>query len=760
VRYRAFISYASADRALGERFQGAIEHYRIPKPLRGADRGSGVVPKRLTPLFRDRSDANAAVNLGAALDAALADSDALVPLCSPAAARSEWVNHEIRKFKALGRGGHIFPVILSGTPRRYDPERAPDGAFPPALFQQVDSTGAVLVGDDPDPLAADIRPEGDGFNLATLKIVAGLTSIPLTELTERQQEAERRERRIVRAIAVVMGVLAIAAMIGAIVAYRSAEEARRRLSNAIEMAARRVDDAAGFSDAYGVPIEAVRDLLAGAGRDFTTLIGEQDTGVPMVELQRGRLLLLFSTLYGAIGDGDQQLARAREGTALLARVPSGRHFGQPGTWLATLPAAADLKGEQLAGIETLTRALMDASGNDREVARLLEEGRTQAAAAGRQDYVARFWALAGERAYNAANLHAARAAHDAALAALDAYLAAHVASEASAEKAAALSDRAELLLESERHREALADQAAAVKVFAAQAAAAPGDNNAERRLAQALTRHGDTQYAVTGCWTDSVPAFERARDVLLRIHQRDPSRLDYARDLSIVLERLGDVMLQGGQLARARPFYDEVIELRRVQLARAGDSDESRRDLAVALERQGDLALGDHDPRRAAGLFEEARSLRGADDAALPIDERNPVLARDLAVLWSKTGAARAANRQPTWREAYEQAVALVEPFVTTERAPEGWQRDVAVFRSGYGDALVRAGLLSDARKQWAAALALVEKQQKNRPDDPRLAADRRDLGARLRTGHVPAPAPPSSCSGANAALSEVSNRR
>ena len=335
MRYRAFISYASADRALGERFQRAVEHYRIPKPLRGADRGSGIVPKRLTPLFRDRSDANAAGDLGAALDAALASSDALVPLCSPVAARSEWVNHEIRKFKALGRGSRIFPVILSGTPHRYDPERAPDGAFPPALFQRIDAAGAIVEGADPDPLAADIRPEGDGFDSARLKVVAALTSIPLTELTERHFEAERRERKIVRAVAAVMAVLAIAASVAAIVAYRSAKEAQMRLSNAIEMATRRVDDAAGFSDAYGVPIEAVRELLTGAGVDFATLIGESDTGVPMVELQRGRLLLLFSGLHGAVGNHKEQLARAREGVGVLAGVPVRRQLSRPSTWMAT-----------------------------------------------------------------------------------------------------------------------------------------------------------------------------------------------------------------------------------------------------------------------------------------------------------------------------------------------------------------------------------------------------------------------------------------
>ena len=742
MRYRAFISYASADRALGERFQRAIEHYRIPKPLRGTDRGSGIVPKRLTPLFRDRSDANAAGDLGAALDAALESSDALVPLCSPAAARSEWVNREIRKFKALGRTHRIFPVILSGTPRRYHPEHAADGAFPPALFQRVDAAGTIVDGEDPDPLAADIRPEGDGFDAAKLKVVAALTRIPLTELTERQLEAERRERKIFRIVAAVMAALALAATAAAFVAYRSAEEARTRLSNAIEMAARRVDDAAGFSDAYGVPIEAVRELLTGAGEDFATLIGDSDTGVPMVELQRGRLLLLFSGLHGAVGDHAEQLTRAREGVAVLAGVPVRRQLSRPSTWLATLPAAPDVTAEQLAGVEALALALIDNQAPDSEITSLLEQGRARATQAGRQDFVARFWSLEGERAYNAGDSDAAHRAQTAALKALDAYLSGGSAPAPSTERATALSDRAELLLESERHKEALADQSAAVAVFKGQAHSSPDDNSAQRRFAQALTRQGDMRYAVTACWADSLPDFERARDLLTKIHSRDPSRVDYARDLTIVLERLGDVMLQNGDLPAARKYFDELVEMRRRALARTGGSEESRRDLVAALERQADLAMGEKAPARALAALDEARSLRGEDDPSRPVDQRNPVVAHDLAMLWYRTGATRFAARQGAWHDAYQTSIRLIDPFIVSDKAPAGWLRDVAVFRTSYGDALARAGRMADARTQWTAARSLIEQQLKVSPDDARLPGDLADLETRLRTGRVPAVAP------------------
>ena len=279
-------------------------------------------------------------------------------------------------------------------------------------------------------------------------------------------------------------------------------------------------------------------------------------------------------------------------------------------------------------------------------------------------------------------------------------------------------------------------------MFEAQAVSSPDDNSAQRRLAQAITRHGDMLYAVTGCWTGSLPEFERARDLLTKIHNRDPSRLDYARDLTIVLERLGDVMLQTGELPAATAYVDRLVALRRAALARTGDSEESRRDLASALERQGNLALGEKMPARALAAFDEARSLHGEDDPSLPIDQRDLVLSHDLAMLWSRTAAARSAARQGSWREAYEASIGLIEPFIASGKAPPGWLRDVAMFRSGYGDALAHAGQMAEARTQWSAARLLVEQQLRIQPDDRRLAADRSDLDSRLRTGRVPAAAP------------------
>jgi tetratricopeptide (TPR) repeat protein len=726
----AFISYSRADRTAGERFQRAIEHYRIPKSLRGQDRGFGTVPKYLTPLFRDQSDAIAGPSLAAELEEGLEQSGALVPLCSPTAAQSKWVNLEIRKFKALGRGQRIVPVIIEGTPRRYDPDRAPDGAFPPALFQRVDSTGDVIADDDPEPLAADIRPSGDGFDLAKLKVVAHLTGIPLAELTERQFEAERRERKIVRLVLAGVATLAVIAIAAAVVAYNSAEAARTRLSKSIEMAARRVDDGARFGDTHGVPIEVIRKLLAGAERDFTTLIEDGSWNPPMLELQRGRLLVLFSNLYGKVGDREQQLGRAKEGLTTLERIPIRRRLLEPRTWLATLPSEHDVVGEQLLAIETVALAQSDGSGDGAAIVARLEEGRDRATRAGRYDFVARFWSRLGQHFYATGETARARTAQDAALAALQEYLGTD--GPPTAERAAALTDRAQLLSEMGRHKEALDEQTKAVDAFEALAALPTADNSARQSLAQALTRRADMQYGISGKWDETIPAFERALEIFESAHASDPTRIDYARNLTVALERFGDARLQMGDRPRARALFDRLVALRRTRLERDPTSRQAHRDLAVAIERHGDLAIAEAQPAKALTFYDEARALRVAAEQGADESAQSRVFAHDLAILWSKTASARAAAKAPGWADEFETAIARIADLIAKNPKQSGWLRDETVFRYLYGEALSAAGRHADARRQWAAALELNAKQRGIEGDGPVLVKDRAQLESLL----------------------------
>jgi len=93
---------------------------------RGRETEFGPVPERLAPVFRDRDELATATNLGETLTRALRQSANQVVICSPAAAKSRWVNEEILTYKRLGREHRVFCLIVGGEPG--DPAQE---CFPP-----------------------------------------------------------------------------------------------------------------------------------------------------------------------------------------------------------------------------------------------------------------------------------------------------------------------------------------------------------------------------------------------------------------------------------------------------------------------------------------------------------------------------------------------------------------------------------------------------------------------------------------------------
>jgi tetratricopeptide (TPR) repeat protein len=189
-RYKAYLSYSHEDARWATWLHRALEGYRVPSRLR-AD-VEGELPERLAPIFRDRDDLSSASDLSKKLGGALDDSENLIVICSPAAARSRWVNQEIREFQALGRGDRIHCMVVDG-----DPQAAPEdgGCFPPALFEGVGEGGS-------EPLAADPRDFGDGKRLALQKLIAGLLGVRLDALRRRDLARQRRWRMVMAAASI------------------------------------------------------------------------------------------------------------------------------------------------------------------------------------------------------------------------------------------------------------------------------------------------------------------------------------------------------------------------------------------------------------------------------------------------------------------------------------------------------------------------------------------------------------------------------
>lgn len=222
--YRAFISYSHADKTCADWLHRELETYRIPSKLVGTRTDIGEVPARLAPIFRDRDELPAAGDLSDQLLKALERSRFLIVIASLAAAQSRWVDEEVRQFKRLHGEGSVLALIADGVPG----DAGAQEFFPPSLRFKVDAEG-VRTDEPAEPIAADLREHGDAKRLAKLKLVAGLTGLPLDALVQR--EAARRQRRLI-AIAGLAGVLAVSMSLLALMAVRGQAEAERQRAEA------------------------------------------------------------------------------------------------------------------------------------------------------------------------------------------------------------------------------------------------------------------------------------------------------------------------------------------------------------------------------------------------------------------------------------------------------------------------------------------------------------------------------------------------
>jgi tetratricopeptide (TPR) repeat protein len=207
--FAAFLSYSHADEAVARKLQRELETYRLPSNVARTRGDKQAGERRIGRIFRDRADFAAASSLTDAIRNALAQSRALIVLCSPDARASEWVAAEIRLFRELHPTAPVLAMLLRGEP--------------------VEAMPAQLLTDGGEPLAADLRPGGDGWKLAFLKLVAALVGTPLDALIQR--DAQRRLRRVTF-VTVIASVVAIAMMAMTALAISARNEARAQRAQA------------------------------------------------------------------------------------------------------------------------------------------------------------------------------------------------------------------------------------------------------------------------------------------------------------------------------------------------------------------------------------------------------------------------------------------------------------------------------------------------------------------------------------------------
>lgn len=340
-RYVAFISYSHRDRAWAQWLHRGIERYSIPRGVVGA------ADRSLRPVFLDRAELPSSSDLASSVREALAASAYLIVVCSPASARSRWVNEEIKTFKALGRSERILCLIVDGEPTQASHDEL--GCFAPALRYEV-LDGEVTTRPVPEPLAADVRTGKDDRRLARAKIVAGLLGVPLDSLVQREQA--RRQRRL----AYIAGLAALGCVaFGALATFawlsRNEAERQRRVAEQESNTARRTAD-------FLTSLFEVSD--PGEARGNTITAREVlDRGARQIEHQLEDEPLVQAQLATTLGEVYSNLGLLDAGAKLLERAHAVAHQ-PPEIEARQLQALASIhwaKGEYDPALQGFNRAL-------------------------------------------------------------------------------------------------------------------------------------------------------------------------------------------------------------------------------------------------------------------------------------------------------------------------------------------------------------------------------------------------------------------
>lgn len=297
----------------------------------------------------------------------------------------------------------------------------------------------------------------------------------------------------------------------------------------------------------------------------------------------------------------------------------------------------------------------------------------------------------------------------------------------------------------------------------------PADLVADYDHAASLTSEGDA-FLAEGKVAEADKAFRQGFEIANKLVDSNPSNAEFASELGVISDRLGDVAKTTGALDTAQKMFEESLKLRQNLTKSKSAKDEWWRDLwvsytklgqvlrsegqldasrerirqglAVAAKRAVDLGntpnqlalaasyeeLGntEMEARRfdaATQAFEQGLKIRNAAAALQP---QNALTQRDLAMSYRELGdAAVARNDADAARQAFGESIEILEKLSHLDPRNGGWQHDLGVLYQRVGDVELNAKNLMAAGTYFQKSLEISENETAADPDNDDWQSDK-----------------------------------
>jgi tetratricopeptide (TPR) repeat protein len=700
-KYRAFLSYSHADNGVAKRVHGRLEGFHIDKDLVGRNTPAGPIPATLRPIFRDRQDFDAGASLADETILALDGSAALIVLASPHAARSKFVNEELRQFKLRHPDRPVIPLIVDAETGDVEEE-----CFPPALRFAVAPDGAVT--DRPvDVLAADLREKGDGFELALAKVVARLIGLAPDDVYRRAERERRKQGRLRTAIAAVIVVLAIAGG-GFYWQSRQQQQTLAEISALVDKYSLVTPAEANVPGAKVSLTQAITAIAQGAASD--------PRYAKALELLKAGKPKDAEPLLQAVAEDKVKRAGsdAKDAAAAYRNLASITAVSDPGRARDDYAQAAKLDPSNMLGMYWNGWYQQDAGQLD--AAQTAYAQVIAAAKPGTDDDALLGAELGtGDIQDQRGNLGAALATYQGAKE-LAGRLATSDPGSVLWQRELALSDNKIGAVEVPQGNlaAALASYQAGFAIFERIASSDPGNNDRQRDLELSYNNIGDVQVAQSSM-AAALSSYQESLAIADRLATSDPGNTKWQRDLSVSYNRVGDAQVQLSSLPAALSSYQSGLAIAQ-RLAKSDPGNGGwQRDLAAAYNKVSEVQVGMNDLFAALSSSQEGFAIF---DRLAKSDPGNTRRQSDLANASSDVGDVQLAQGNLLAAlSSYQAGVAIFDGLVKTDPGNTEWQRGLSVFHASIAKVYKKANQAPKAGVELAAARAIIVQLIAQHPD-------------------------------------------
>lgn len=274
---------------------------------------------------------------------------------------------------------------------------------------------------------------------------------------------------------------------------------------------------------------------------------------------------------------------------------------------------------------------------------------------------------------------------------------------------------ARALLQVGDSRGALQHAESACRLAQKQADEASEHANTLRDISVSLERLGDIHFAL-GRLDLALAAFEQAKTIAEHLATSDPNNFSWQRYLSVFLARIGDVHVSQGRLEVALTTFEQAKAIHERLAASYPHNSIGQRDLSISLIKLSDIHIAQGRLDLALATIEQAKAIVERLAAS---DPHNAARQRDLSVSLDRLGNIHVTQgRIDLALATFEQAKTIAERLAASDPHNTAWQRDLQISHERLAKVLARQGKPVEAEAQSRAALAIARRLVAHAPEN------------------------------------------